>query len=162
VPESPAGDSGNGAWANWRSAAPTDLIIRSRERCAVADPIACSTSMMLRCPSRPSFPRPLMSWHAFLAGGRYIPAGGDSVQITVPAEPCRAEASFNLRNNRLLLLRAPPPAPLRARQQLNSTHRTISCIGANHSACTVANRRRIVPARARRPLTDSYARPIGF
>src|SRR6516162_8877615 len=62
----------------------------------------------------------------------------------------------SLRDDRPLLLRAPPPAPLRARQHLNSAHRTVSCTSASHSACTGANRRRISPARARRPLTDGY------
>ena len=61
-----------------------------------------------------------------------------------------------LRDNRPLLLRAPPPTPLRARQQFNAAHRTVSCIGASHSACTDANRRRIIPARVRRPLADGY------
>src|SRR6516225_8203737 len=64
----------------------------------------------------------------------------------------------SLRDDRPLLLRAPPPAPLRARQHLNSAHRTVSCTSASHSACTGANRRRISPARARRPLTDGYRR----
>jgi hypothetical protein len=34
---------------------------------------------------------------------------------------------------------------------------TVSCTGANHSACTVANRKRISPACASRPLTEGYA-----
>jgi hypothetical protein len=62
----------------------------------------------------------------------------------------------SLRDDRPLLLRAPPPATLRARQHLNSAHRTISCTGANHSACTGADRRRISLTRARRPLTEDY------
>jgi hypothetical protein len=54
---------------------------------------------------------------------------------------------------------APYPAPLRARQHLSSAHRTVSCTGANHSACTGADRRPISLTRARRPLTEDYHTP---
>ena len=39
-------------------------------------------------------------------------------------------------NNRPLLLLAPSPTPLRAAENLYFRHRTVSCIGANNSACT--------------------------
>jgi hypothetical protein len=38
------------------------------------------------------------------------------------------------------------------------SHRTVSCIDASHSACTDANTGRIIPACARRPLTEGYFR----
>ena len=80
--------------------------------------------------------------------GHHIPAPGNLAN--------RCARCKSLRDDRPLLLRAPPPAPLRARQHLNSAHRTVSCTGANHSACTGADRRRIILTRARRPLTEDY------
>jgi hypothetical protein len=68
----------------------------------------------------------------------------------------RSARRKGFRNDRSLLLRAPPPAPLRARQHLNSAHRTVSCTDASHVACTSANQTAIIPAPARRPLPDGY------
>jgi hypothetical protein len=45
-------------------------------------------------------------------------------------------------NNRSFLLQAPPSPPLRARQHLNSAHRTVSCTSASDSACTVPTQTR--------------------
>jgi hypothetical protein len=44
--------------------------------------------------------------------------------------------------NRLLLLEAPPAAPLRTGQYLGTCHRTVSCTGANTGICTTRNHTR--------------------
>ena len=64
-----------------------------------------------------------------------------------------------LRNNRSLLLRAPPPAPLRTRQHLNSSTRLIApplLHRCTRQCLHNAKRIRIIPARARRLLTEGY------
>src|SRR5271169_379412 len=80
--------------------------------------------------------------------GNHIPAPGHLAN--------RRAQCKRLRDNQLLLFRVPPPSPLRARQHLNSAHRTVSCTSASISTCTSANTRRIISAHARRPLTDGY------
>jgi hypothetical protein len=63
------------------------------------------------------------------------------------------------RHGQSLLLCAPPPTPLRASQNLNSAHRTVSCTGASHIACTGANKTAIILRPARQPLSDGYQKP---
>src|ERR1700730_12900204 len=61
-----------------------------------------------------------------------------------------------LRNDRPLLIFAPPPAPLGAGHHFHAAHRTVLCTGAKHVACTSARTSRVIPPRARRPLSDGY------
>jgi hypothetical protein len=59
-------------------------------------------------------------------------------------------------NDRTLLIIAPAPAPLRARNHFHAAHRTVSCTSANDILCTSAKTRPIKSPRARRPLPDGY------
>src|SRR5262249_19315300 len=65
-----------------------------------------------------------------------------------------------LSDDRSLLLHAPAPPPYRTRQHFNPAHRTVSCTGASHSACTVPAQIGL-PARASRPLSDAIVIPGG-
>ena len=135
---------------------------RQRRRCSRRYPHDGTAQLHDNCTSRRR--RPFRLNHKLRKTSRvtkHLPAPAINLPRPQVGSPCnlgnvRAGLRYR-RYQRLLLLFRPSPSALHARHYRHLTHRTVSCTGANTSACTGAiSDYPINPAR--RPLTEAYNR----